>query len=475
LLVAGVLATLCVIVVSIAMPATLAPTPVSSPGPDGMSKYYVVGPPTNGQREYLYQIAVRTLGDGNRYREIFELNKDRRQPDGGQLTDLVELRPGWILKLPADARGPDVKIGPIPSLTDTRPAAAAVPPPGKPTSSTGGAAPYLVAAAALVVMVVLLAAVPRLLRGGRWSRGRPRPASLAVASASSREETVALVTPAGLVLESVEPGVVALETMAPTVLPPPLATSDSAPTGGLASVDAHRPPPAEVDQRPVDTADPDPTAAPPPVVPAGPAPAVGAEPPGLERGRVRVDLQPLAGNEPDRLDVRLLGSGLDEPSPTYAWLGDGSPPEAALPVILGRLDQWRLFVDLAGTPDVFTISGPLAAARRQASLIAEQLVAAGRSVTIVGDVIGADGPAGARRVSSFPPPGTELESRTVPGVIISGGLRGEELVAARGLVLRSNRNVVPVLVGDVLRARWSVLVRVPQAEGAAADGAAIPA
>jgi hypothetical protein len=71
-------------------------------------RYYVVGKPVNGQREYLYDIARRTLGNGNRYSEIVELNKGRHQPDGGTLVDAMEVRPGWILELPADAKGDGV-------------------------------------------------------------------------------------------------------------------------------------------------------------------------------------------------------------------------------------------------------------------------------------------------------------------------------------------------------------------------------
>ncbi|MFD8494832.1 BTAD domain-containing putative transcriptional regulator [Amycolatopsis sp. NPDC059657] len=50
----------------------------------------------------LMRIAADRLGDENRFREIFELNKSRRQADGGLLRDLGLLKPGWILVLPAD-------------------------------------------------------------------------------------------------------------------------------------------------------------------------------------------------------------------------------------------------------------------------------------------------------------------------------------------------------------------------------------
>jgi len=48
-------------------------------------KYYIVPQPGHGPPVALYGIAVRTLGDSHRYIEIFNLNKGRRQPNGGRL------------------------------------------------------------------------------------------------------------------------------------------------------------------------------------------------------------------------------------------------------------------------------------------------------------------------------------------------------------------------------------------------------
>ncbi|BCB74991.1 hypothetical protein GCM10022251_75560 [Phytohabitans flavus] len=93
-------------------PADLAAA--EAPGETG--RYYIVRPPVDGQREYLYDIALRTLGNGNRFREIIELNKGRKQPDGATFTDGVELGPGWILVLPRDARGEGVRAGALPPI-----------------------------------------------------------------------------------------------------------------------------------------------------------------------------------------------------------------------------------------------------------------------------------------------------------------------------------------------------------------------
>jgi hypothetical protein len=73
------------------------------------TKIYVVKPPAGRYHESLWEIAQNHLGDGRRYKEIFELNKDRVQPDGAKLTSVSILRPGWTLTMPSDAHGPGVE------------------------------------------------------------------------------------------------------------------------------------------------------------------------------------------------------------------------------------------------------------------------------------------------------------------------------------------------------------------------------
>ncbi|AXI77408.1 hypothetical protein C7M71_008105 [Peterkaempfera bronchialis] len=79
---------------------------------DGLVKVYVVrsADRNGGTPDTLVSVAARTLGDGNRAGEIFALNRGRQQPDGSALTDPADLRPGWILRLPQDAGGPDVQL-----------------------------------------------------------------------------------------------------------------------------------------------------------------------------------------------------------------------------------------------------------------------------------------------------------------------------------------------------------------------------
>ncbi len=51
-----------------------------------------------------WALAERHLGSGTRYAEIVDLNRDRRQPDGRRVVDAETLLPGWVLRLPRDAR-----------------------------------------------------------------------------------------------------------------------------------------------------------------------------------------------------------------------------------------------------------------------------------------------------------------------------------------------------------------------------------
>ncbi|MEV6375053.1 hypothetical protein [Micromonospora musae] len=407
-----------------------APTATAgTPASPSTTRYYVVGPPRDGQREYLYQIAVQTLGDGNRYREIFALNRDRPQPGGGTLTEpLTALQPGWILELPPDAKGSAVRVGPLPAPSEARASGPAAQKDG------AGATPYLVGAAGLVVMAVLLAVVLRLVRGG----ARPR---------SAAPETV----------EPAEPGVA--EPGEPAVTGDPAAAARPTET-----VEPEPEPEAEAEaeaDRPTGTVEPDdaePAPAPPVEVTTTTVVVVRPVPLLTTSGRVAVQLESLTA-DPDRLDVRLLGTAGDGSAQTpCAWIGDGPLPDATMPVVLGRDGERRLFVDLAAAPDVLTVTGATPVARRQALAFAAQLDAAGAEVFVVGDALGPDAPAQYRRLATFADPAGIGATATGPAVIFSGGLRGAELTAARGLAARTGHRMLPVLVGEVVRSRWSVRV-----------------
>ena len=89
--------------------------PASAPAAAAKVKYYVVPPPGRGSVPTLYSIAAATLGNGSLFMEIFNLNKGRLQPNGQRLEDPHSVEPGWILLLPADASGPGVHVGPLPT------------------------------------------------------------------------------------------------------------------------------------------------------------------------------------------------------------------------------------------------------------------------------------------------------------------------------------------------------------------------
>jgi hypothetical protein len=100
---------------------TTPPQPVRAPSvaqAPQAEKIYVVKPPAGRYHESLWEIAHNHLGDGRRYAEIYELNKDRAQPDGTKLTIASLIRPGWVLRMPRDAHGPGIEV-----VTDQVPAA----------------------------------------------------------------------------------------------------------------------------------------------------------------------------------------------------------------------------------------------------------------------------------------------------------------------------------------------------------------
>lgn len=91
----------------------------------------------------LWEIAEDHLSDGRRYREIFDLNAGRPQPDGETLTEPAHIEPGWQLAIPTNAVAAPTPAPPSPPATLTPPPApaeqapAAAPAPPTPTTEWG--------------------------------------------------------------------------------------------------------------------------------------------------------------------------------------------------------------------------------------------------------------------------------------------------------------------------------------------------
>lgn len=120
-------------------------------------KWYQVRSSFQGQPEFLFEIAQRFLGDGNRLTEIFNLNKGRPQADGSALTKPEAISAGWILLLPADAKGKGVQTGPLPSTAPAAPSAgtAAAPAP----AATATASPKSGGSSSLLLILLIIAGI----------------------------------------------------------------------------------------------------------------------------------------------------------------------------------------------------------------------------------------------------------------------------------------------------------------------------
>ena len=136
-------------------------------------KWYEVRAEYQGAPEYLYEIADRFLGDGDRFTEIYQLNRGRTQPDGLVVDNPEVIEPGWILLLPPDAEGDGVQTGPLP-VASTPPASSAptsAPPAVAAPAAESSPIGLIIAGALLVAAAVVL--LVWLLR--RRRRPAPKP------------------------------------------------------------------------------------------------------------------------------------------------------------------------------------------------------------------------------------------------------------------------------------------------------------
>ncbi|MEV7986824.1 hypothetical protein [Micromonospora sp. NPDC085948] len=430
--------------------------------PEETGKYYVVGPPVDGQREYLFAIAAKTLGNGNRSREIFALNEGRLQPDGRRLTDATIVQPGWILALPRDARGPGVRTGALPAPTPSPAPVAPSPPPRASTAPAGPQAPpadalphlpalwsptgLRIALVALAVLLLFWAQVA--LR----SRRRPTRGGDAADSSPAR------------------PG----PTTSPDQRPAPVTAPQAPPP------QEPRPPvPAEpilVLPLPIAAEPPAQPPAPPPVAVPSPRPAVRTPlravpdvrasglPPSSRTHPFATLVTDLACG-PDRATVRLVGARPARWGAPYGWLVDGQrPPPSSAPVVLGDRDGRRLWIDLAVAPDVLTIGGDLTACRRHALALVDQFDA-DTDVVVVGDALGDAAPEGCRRIDAV----TELaaeETSTRVRIVVCAGPDAVALSGPLRVLSGSRQRTVPIVVGAGPAARWSLRLGPPAAAGA---------
>ncbi|HEX8858747.1 MAG TPA: hypothetical protein VGC06_06560, partial [Actinomycetes bacterium] len=169
----------------------------------GVRKVYVVQPPQGRHHESLWEIAERHLGDGRRYREIFELNHGKEQPDGDRLSLASLIRPGWVLDMPADAVGVRVvhdqaTTGAVPAPSSGAHArsgsgagagAALHEAPAPAERQSPGMAALELSAAALLA-AGLLAALGRKRRQQLWHRAFGRRIVLPSGDAAAAEEAI---------------------------------------------------------------------------------------------------------------------------------------------------------------------------------------------------------------------------------------------------------------------------------------------
>jgi DNA-binding SARP family transcriptional activator len=140
--------------------------------------------PHNGVHDSLWRIAQRTLGDGTRWPEIYELNKGTPQPNGRTFTAPSLIFPGQELALPAGERAqPEPPQPPPPPVTTTPPTTSqsssptpSIPQP--PISTDTNTTPGFTWGPGLFVGFGLVAAVSTALMAARFRyRSQYRPGS----------------------------------------------------------------------------------------------------------------------------------------------------------------------------------------------------------------------------------------------------------------------------------------------------------
>ncbi|MFJ1760006.1 LysM peptidoglycan-binding domain-containing protein [Amycolatopsis sp. NPDC088138] len=136
----------------------------SAPPPSPSVKYFIVPHAANPDDITLFKIAEKALGDGQRFQEIFTLNKGRPRPDGTPFDDPAAIEPGQVLLLPDDARDPAVKFGPLPTPAPAAPPTQAAAPPSAESGLGTGLASAVSGTGGLLTGLI----------AGLWWRRRPQ-------------------------------------------------------------------------------------------------------------------------------------------------------------------------------------------------------------------------------------------------------------------------------------------------------------
>ncbi|MGW8767864.1 LysM peptidoglycan-binding domain-containing protein [Streptomyces sp. NPDC055815] len=185
-----------------------APTTTPPPAPAQQTGAYTVA-----GGDTLWQVAEEQLGDGDRYTEIFDANKNKPQADGGRLTDPDDIRTGWKLTIPHTAAptAPPAQATPPPPRTADKPPAPANPDPTAPVPPQTTPAP-----AASTPPTTAPTAVPDHTKTPAPTQTptrttNPDPAEPASAAPTARPDTHTAAPPTAVPSPSAEPAVPAAE------------------------------------------------------------------------------------------------------------------------------------------------------------------------------------------------------------------------------------------------------------------------
>lgn len=287
----------------------------------------------------LWHIAETTLGDGERWPEIFALNVGRPQPDGQSLQEAWTIQPGWNLTLPGDAHLPAAPA-PSPAGTGSGPAADGATWTLGPGDSLWSIAQHTTGDGALWPEIWAL------------NEGHPQPDGRLLTDPDVIQDGTMLVLPTSTAPPShdqtrpapngnaapKEPSGPALPNPEPAPAPAPTTGSTTTPTLPT------RPPAAEPRAAPQvpmpgpPTSKPPPDSFPPPQAPAVPI----APPPGSSNGRTRPPGSPTPGPQttaPQQSAARAQRSDADGESPLllFAELAAGGLTTAGAVLTIRRL------------------------------------------------------------------------------------------------------------------------------------------